>query len=101
MSKDISVEKIGGSLSKAFKKVKGYAGFLFLITVLLVYTFLVLRISILSDPKPDETAIAEQTNIAKRLKVDQDAINKILQLEDQNIGVQSLFEDARDNPFQD
>ena len=82
-------------------KFKKYSGFAFIVTVLLIYSFLVLRIGILSQAEPSEDAIAEQQNTIKRLKIDQNSIDKINELEDQNIGVQSLFEAARDNPFQD
>lgn len=99
MSKNIEVKQITIALKRAFEKLLSYSGFLFVVTILLIYSFLVLRISILSDPKPDENAVAEQMNNVKRLKVDQNSIDRIEQLEDQNIGVQSLFEEARDNPF--
>ncbi len=101
MSKNIEVKQITNIFRSAAEKFKHYAGFLFVVTVLLIYSFLVLRISLLSDPEPDEAAVAEQMSTVKRLRIDQNSINKIEQLEDQNIGVQSLFEEARDNPFSD
>ena len=101
MSKNIDIKQIISGLKATVKKVQRYAWFLFIVSVLLVYSFLVLRISQLSDPKPDEAAVTEQMNTVKRLKIDESAIDRIEQLEDQNIGVQSLFEEARDNPFQD
>lgn len=101
MSKDINIKEISSSLKSAVKKAQSYAGFVFFIGVLLIYSFLVFRISVLSDPKPDDAAVAEQMKTVKRLRIDQNSINRIEQLEDQNVGVQSLFEEARDNPFQD
>lgn len=101
MSKNIDVKQITAGLRGLFAKLQRYAGFLFVVSVLLIYSFLVLRISLLSDPKADEAAVAEQIDTVKRLKVDQSSIDRIEQLEDQNVGVQSLFEEARDNPFQD
>lgn len=101
MSKNIEVKQISGALRSVIEKLQRYAGFLFVISVLLIYSFLVFRISLLSDPEADEAAIAEQMTTVKRLKVDQNSIDRIEQLEDQNVGVQSLFEEARDNPFQD
>lgn len=84
-----------------FDRIQSYATFISLIGILLVYSFLVLRISTLSQAEPSEDQITEQTNTVKRLRIDQNAINKIEQLEDQNVAVQALFETARDNPFQD
>lgn len=105
MSKDINfnldVNQIGELAKKAFKKVSRYATFLSVVGILLIYTFLVFRISTLSQAEPSQDQITEQTTTVKRLRIDQNAIDKIEQLEDQNIAVQALFESARDNPFQD
>lgn len=101
MSKNIEVKQIVKSLKQSLTVLQRYAWFLFIVGILLLYSFLVARISMLSDPKPDEAAVTEQMNTVKRLKIDQSSINRIEELEDQNIGVQSLFEAARDNPFQD
>lgn len=100
MSKNIEVKQIIKSLKLALQKLRRYAWFLFIVGTLLLYSFLVARISMLSDPKPDEQTVTEQMNTVKRLKIDQSSIDRIEQLKDQNIGVQALFEEARDNPFQ-
>lgn len=99
--KDTNVKQIGTIIRSALSRLQRYAAFIFIVSILLIYAFLVLRISILTQAEPSEDAIAEQSNTVKRLKLDQTAIEKIEQLEDKNIGVQSLFETARDNPFQD
>lgn len=99
--KDLDIKQLGTLARNTVAKLQRYAAFIFIISVLLIYAFLVLRISVLSQAEPSEEAIAEKSNTVKRLKIDQKAIDKIEQLEDQNIGVQSLFESARDNPFQD
>lgn len=101
MSKNIDIKQFTKVLRSTLEKILHYAGFLFVITILLIYAFLILRISVLSDPNTAGVGAAEQMNTVKRLKVDQSSIDSIEQLEDQNIGVQSLFEEARDNPFQD
>lgn len=97
---DINLKQLNTTIKDSLKKLQGYSTFIFIITILLIYSFLVFRISQLSQAEPDETAVSE-TQTIKRLKIDQASIDKIQQLEDQNIGVQSLFESARDNPFQD
>ena len=101
MSQDINLKQITNHGASALKKARVYATFIFIITVLLIYSFLVLRISVLSQAEPSEAEAAEQAVTVKRLKIDQNAIDKIEELEDQNIAVQSLFQAARDNPFQD
>jgi hypothetical protein len=105
MSKDIKfnldIKQAGELVKTGLGKLQRYATFLAIVGILLIYSFLVLQISTLSQAEPSEDQVAEQTNTVKRLRIDQNAIDKIEQLEDQNIAVQALFETARDNPFQD
>ena len=93
------------SITKAAKdfvhKYKKYASFAFVLLILLIYTFLVYRISKFSLAEPSSGTIEQQLQSTGKLKIDQESINKILKLEEQNVNVQSLFEGARDNPFQD
>ena len=101
MSQDINVKQIGATAKKSLGRLKVYASFLAVIAILLIYSFLVFRVSTLSQAEPDEAAVAEKSNTIKRLRIDQNSVDKLDDLEDQNVGVQSLFEEARDNPFQD
>lgn len=89
------------SVKDFIRKNKKYASFAFILLILLTYTFLVYRISKFSLAEPSTGSIEQQLQSTGKLKIDQDSINKILKLEEQNVNVQSLFEDARDNPFQD
>lgn len=98
--KDINVNQISSALGHVVKRLSKYSSFIFIISVLLIYTFLVFRIGTLSQAEPDPSAVTEKANTVRRLKLDQGEIAKIQQLEDQNIAVKSLFESARDNPFQ-
>jgi hypothetical protein len=100
MSKDIDIGHIKTIGRSLLLKLQRSASFIFILVVLCVYGFLIFKISTLLQAEPSEAAISEQSTV-KRLKIDQNSINKIKELEDQNVGVQSLFESARDNPFQD
>jgi hypothetical protein len=98
---NLDIKQAGDIAKGTFGKIQRYTVFLSVVGILLVYSFLVLRISTLSQAEPNEDQIAEQANTVKRLRIDQSSIDKIEQLEDQNIAVQALFQDARNNPFQD
>ncbi len=82
-------------------KYKKYSGFVFIVIILGLYSFLVFQISRLTLADPAPSAVDQQVQNTGRIKIDQESINKIQQLEDQSVQVQSLFESARDNPFQD
>lgn len=93
------------SYAKYFKrfgdKLQKYFVIIFIVTIVSLYGFLILQISSASQGEPSQTEISEQLGTVKRLKIDQQSIDKIIQLKDQNIAVQSLFESARENPFQE
>ncbi len=78
---------------------KKYRAFIFLILVLASYAFLILRINLLTQSEPSAVSVSDKQKVIPRLKIDQTAVNKILQLEDQNVEVKALFEKARNNPF--
>ena len=96
---NLEVKDIGAIILPALEWLKKYAVFIFVIVVLLIYSYLVFYIGGLSSQEPDEAAIAERLKTVQRPKIDEDALTKIQQLEDQNIQVQTLFQQARDNPF--
>ncbi len=79
--------------------IKRYVVFIFAMVILLIFGFFVFRINQFSRIEPGETAVEEKLQTVQRPKIDQAVIDKIQQLQDQNIQIQSLFDQARNNPF--
>ncbi len=79
--------------------VKKYLLVVFLLFFAGIYGFLLFRIETLANAKPDEDAILEKLKTVQRPRLDEAAAKKIQSLEDQNISVQTLFDQARQNPF--
>lgn len=101
MNKGIKLKSVNiqATVTKITKKYSKHTVFGAILIVLLVYIFVVFRINDLSkaEPSPDQT-----TNAANLIpKVNQKAINQIQSLEQNNTQVHSLFEQARNNPFQE
>lgn len=69
----------------------------FIIFVSIIFGFLILRIGQYSISEPSQSAINEKEKSANFPKIDQQAVDNILELEDQNIDVKSLFEESRNN----
>jgi predicted negative regulator of RcsB-dependent stress response len=91
-----SIKKFGIKIYQDFKR---YAVEIFAVFVLVVYGFLVWQVNSMSNIAPSEEKIAEEQQIIKKPQIDEQTIQKIEQLEDQNIAVQALFKSARENPF--
>lgn len=96
---NLDLKKLPAKIAPLIKKVRQYIVFIFFILLIGMYGFLVYRINTLTSTEPDETKVTEQLQTIKRPRIDQDAVNKIQELEDENIEVQSIFEQARENPF--
>lgn len=76
-----------------------YVVLIFILGFLGVYTYLVMRVNTLVQTEPTAAQLNDKLQDIKRTKIDQSAIQSIERLQDQNIEVKSLFEQARDNPF--
>lgn len=90
-------------LNKIMPAVKLLTGRYMLLTLFLpfmiVYFALVLRINQLSSAQPSAVEVNNKLDTISRPKVDKNALAKIQQLQDQNIQVKALFDEARQNPF--
>lgn len=98
---DLNLKTISKLPKKAAAKLHRYRVVLFIVAAVGVSGYLVYQIGQASQVEPSQDTVNQQLNTVKRLKIDQNAVDKIQQLEDQNVGVQSLFKSARDNPFQE
>ncbi|MDB5185949.1 MAG: hypothetical protein JWL85_472 [Candidatus Saccharibacteria bacterium] len=97
--KNLDLKTLPATLLPLLNKVKRYVVIIFIGVVVLVYGFLVLRINTFAQTEPTDEAVTERLKAVQRPKIDADALEKIQQLEDQNVEVQTLFKQARDNPF--
>jgi hypothetical protein len=101
MSKDINLKSINllPQLKKYYSKYSRHAAFGGIIIVLLIYVLAVLKINSLAnaEPTPDQEVVVS-TSVPK---IDGKAIGQIQSLEDNNTQVHSLFDQARNNPFQE
>ena len=92
-------QKILPKITPYLRLAQKYAGFLFTLVLLGVYLYLVQHIGPLIQSEPSQSAVDSKLKPINKLVVDQDSIQKITDLESQNVDVKSLFEQARENPF--
>lgn len=72
---------------------------LFLVVVAAVYGFIVWRISALQAVQPNLDAVSSKLQSTPH--IDQATVTKVKQLQDNSVNVQALFNQARNNPFQE
>jgi hypothetical protein len=82
-------------------KLGRYVVILFLLLIVAVYGFVLFRIGALSSAQPDSSAVAAQAKASAVPHIDPVAIKQIQNLQDNSVSVQTLFNQARSNPFQE
>lgn len=101
MSKALNLNPaaIQASASKLAKRYSKHAAFGAVLIVLLVYILVVFKINALAKVEPAANQSTSAANIIP--KVNQQSIDRIQSLEQNNTEIKSLFEEARNNPFQE
>lgn len=95
------VKSVLESLTGAVRRVARYRLPLFILIVAVVYGFVFLRINTLSNVQPTPESIASQNNPIKKAHIDKTVVKQLQSLRDNSVNVQALFEQARNNPFQE
>lgn len=65
----------------------------------ILYGYIILQISAIANDTPNEVQVAEQIKAVPQPKVNKETAKTIEGLQEQNVNVQAIFNDARDNPF--
>lgn len=73
---------------------------IFLVIVAIIFGFLIWRIGNLAGAEPSQDDLDQTLEAVVRPKIDSKSIQKIKDLQSQNIDIQSYFSD-RSNPFQE
>ncbi len=96
---NLDLKSVKNQAQKLLKLEARHAAFLVVMVILAVYLITVWKIGQLATAEPsiDQQADAEKTG--RLLRVDEAAIKQIQELEHRNVNIQSLFNEARKNPF--
>ena len=98
-SKSISLDDLQQVAKKIGSFLGAYRVFLFFLVVSALYGFIVWRINVLAVATPTQADVqtAQQQTATPTIK--QSVVDKIMNLKDNSVRVQTLFEEARNNPF--
>jgi len=96
----MNLENIISKLQPLKSFVTRYAVIIFIVTAASVFGFMTLQISRYSNAEPTSDQIEEKKNSLRQVKLNDEAVQKIEELEDQNINIESLFNNGRANPFE-
>lgn len=96
----LSTMPLAAKLIGLGRSLRPYRLAFFLLFIALLYGFLLLRISNLANMQPAQDVVTSQVKAAKLPHIDQTVVKQLHSLQDNSVNVQSLFDQARNNPFQ-
>ena len=96
---NINLKNLPSAFSGYWRKLNTYKIFIFFLVVAVLYGYIIWRINVFSNAPADSSEVATQKTAQPH--IDQATVDKIQSLQDNSVNVQSLFDSARDNPFQE
>jgi len=95
----LDLSAIPAQFNKALGKIGVYRVFIFFLVVASLYGYIIWRINVFSNAP---ASISEETAQATpQPRIDPDTVSKIQSLQDNSVSVHALFDQARNNPFQE
>ncbi|HUB93228.1 MAG TPA: hypothetical protein VMB52_01880 [Verrucomicrobiae bacterium] len=92
-------QSLSVGLNRAAKVFKTYRALMFFLAVALLYGFILWRINVYSNVPASQNNT--DTTVAAQPHIDQAVVGKLQTLQDNSVSVQALFNEARQNPFQE
>lgn len=86
-------------LSVIARLLRQHAAIICLIVFAVIYGYIITAASGLSQQQPSDDAIKKELKQVAKPKVDESVAQTMLGLEDRNVSIRAIFEDARANPF--
>lgn len=99
MSKKADKLSLSVVLTKIIKPIYTFRIVLFFCVVALLYGGIIWRINSLANQEPTETQTKTAQDKSKMQRINPSTAEKMRQLQDNSVRVQTLFEEARKNPF--
>jgi len=84
---------------KAVYVLKNKAVFIFIIVGLALVGFLVLQIRTLASTEPTDDMLTEKMGETRPIRIDEESVETVKNLQETNIEVKALFDQNRNNPF--
>lgn len=78
-----------------------YRNFIFFLLLTSLYGYIVWRINVLSTAPPSTADVVSAQQNVQLPKIPESTVQKLQGLQDNSVRVQSLFNDARQNPFKE
>ena len=99
-SQSLDLKTLKQQLLNTGSRLNHYSVIGFVVLVAVLYGFVMFRITTLSTAEPSQEVVSGQVKAARIPHIDQEVVKQLQSLQDNSVSVQSLFDQARSNPFQ-
>ncbi len=101
MSKDLDISTLKIKALEGASILKKYSVIIFIVVSMSALGFMIFRINALSNREPSDSMVNEKSNQNQNFNIDDSVVKKIEELKETNVDVKAIFEQTRDNPFQE
>jgi hypothetical protein len=101
MSKEKNSPQLKAQLDQLWDLTVRLRILLFLMLLVALYGFIGVRIQTLANAQPNSSEIESKASATSKPYIDKTAVEKIQALQDNSVSVQTLFNQARQNPFRE
>lgn len=98
---NLDIKDLKPKLLQTLAWIRRYYALLLFIVVAVLYGYIIFQINHFNRQEPSDISVSERIKKVKRPSIDKETAEKLEQLEDRSEDVQALFENARQNPFQE
>jgi len=98
-TKDLSLKAAISKASLLIEQSKQYSFLAFIIFVALLYGFVFLKIESYKNTEPSDSDVSSQVQAAHIPRINEELVKQLKSLQDNSVSVQTLFNEARNNPF--
>ncbi len=99
--KNILPPKLTNKANAAGAAANRYKVIIFVLLVVTVYGYIIITISSLSNVQPTPDQVNKISSPIKSAKIDKNIVMQLQRLQDNSVSVKALFDEARNNPFQE
>lgn len=98
--KKLDIKALAEKYLAKLEGARKYSVAIFVVFVAVMYGFLLYRINTLNSVQPTPDQVAAKVQAAKVPHIDEKVVQQLQSLQDNSVSVQTLFNEARNNPFQ-
>jgi len=101
MKQSMNIHAVLDTLKTFAPKLLRLTVVFFMLLLALVYGFVLLRVQSLSNVQPSDADVSAQVKLSATPHINPSVVQQMQSLQDNSVSVHALFDQARNNPFQE